>query len=86
MRHFRRDVGFLRDAEELVQRIIDVLAFIAHVGRVDAAVPPGSLGEGDELVGLGIARRCVLERGPYTQPALLHQRVDKRRHVRELGG
>ena len=86
MRDFGRDVGFLRDAEQLVQRSVDALPFIAHVRRVDAAVPPGGFGEGDELIGLGIAGGCVLERGPDTEPALLHKRVDDRRHVRELGG
>ena len=84
MRHLGRNLRFLGDPEDFVQRLVDMLAFIPHVGRIDAAVPAGGARERDQLVGLGIARGRVFERRPHAQRALLHQRVDDRRHVREL--
>ena len=84
MRHLRRNVRLLRDLEQLIERRVDVHAFVAHVRRVNPAVAPGRLRERDQLVGLRVARGGVFQRSPDAQRPLLHQRVDNGRHLRQF--
>jgi len=63
MRHLGRNLRFLGDPEDFVQRLVDMLAFIAHVGGINPAVPLRRAPSAISSSGLRVARGRVLERG-----------------------
>ncbi len=81
-----RDVRLARDAERLVQRLVDLPTLVAHVGRVHAAVAPSRLRERDDLLGRSVDGGCVLERCRQPEGSLLHRGVDQSHHVCQLFG
>src|SRR6266508_5151431 len=47
-------------------------------------MPPGDVGESDELVGVGVRRRCVAEGRAEAERPVTHGRIDERAHPLEL--
>src|SRR5437899_5896907 len=79
-----RDAGLARDAERLVERLVDLTALVAHVGRIDAAVAPGRLRERDDLFGGCVDRGGILERRGDAHRTLLHGGIHERNHAGQL--
>jgi len=86
MPDLRRDVGLARDAERLVQRLVDLPAFISHVRRVHAAVTPRRFRERDDLLGRSVDGGSILDGCGETQRTLQHRGIHQGDHVRQLFG
>jgi hypothetical protein len=72
------------DANHFGERAHDSVAFVAHMGGVDAAVPGAFGGKGDQLVGFGVRRGRIFKSGGKPKRALLHRLIDERFHAREF--
>ncbi len=79
-----RDARLPADRDRLVDRLEDAVALRAHVGRVGPAVLRCLGREGDQLVGLGIRCRRILQRGRESHRAVEHRLADERLHAVEL--
>ena len=80
----RIDLRFARDADQLVQRFEEAIAFAAHVRDVAAAEFAGRLGELDQLVGLRVGRGRVDQRSADTERALAHRLPHEFLHALQL--
>ena len=84
MPDFDREVALAPDAQSFVDRGQDGIAFIAHVGGIDAAEFRRLRGQGDQLIGFGVGSGRVLERGRDSDRAFPHRLPDQLPHLIEL--
>ena len=73
MRHLYPNLRLTRDAENFLQRIGDLIAFIAHVAGINTTVGRNDLGQIDDLVGLGKRAGQINQPGGHAHRAVLHR-------------
>jgi hypothetical protein len=81
-----RDFRFAPDAERLVERGCDGVAFIANVGSIDAAGLCRLRRQRDQFFGLGVRCGRILQRGGNSNRAVAHGVADQRLHALQFGG
>ena len=76
----------MADLKRLFNRVQKPIAeSVAQVGVIDASQPGGLLGEADELIGVGVAARGIVETGGQAKGALLQPLAHHGPHVGEIG-
>ena len=81
VRNLGADARLARDAEDLVERLVDLVVLVPHVAGVDAVVRRDDLGQLDNLIGLGEHARLVDQAGRKPDRAVLHGLLDQRFHL-----
>ena len=81
-----RDPGLVADAYRFVDRCGFGVSLAAHVRGVNAAVFGCFARERDQLVGLGVGRRRILQRAGDADGTILHGVIHEQPHLRQLVG
>jgi hypothetical protein len=79
-------VGFASDAQGFVDGFKDGVAFVAHMGGIDAAEFSGFGGESDEFIRFGIGSGSVFERCGNANRAVFHGVAHKSFHLLQFFG
>jgi hypothetical protein len=85
MRDDHRHPGLAADAEGLFEGLHDVVALVAHMGRMHGLVSGQRLGQLDHLLGRGRHRRLVEQSGREPDRAGLQRRLEPPAHDLDLG-
>ena len=86
MPYLDRDFGLAADAECLVERAVDPVAFVANVRSVSTAEFRGFGCQRDEFFGGGVRRRRVLQGCRYADRAVAHGIAHETFHPLQFGG
>ena len=79
-----RNMSFPPDTQSFINGREHGIAFVAHVGRINAAELRCFTGECDQLFGLGVRRWCVFKRSRDAHCAILHCITHQSFHLLQL--
>ena len=84
MINLRADPGLSRNRDQFVDGLDQLVALAANVRDVTSPVLCGDFAERNQLIGLRVERRCIDQRRPDTERALLHGGPDVIAHALQL--